>query len=342
MNRLYECIFAMTLTLCICTQFAARPPAVVRQTEGSSRWETYVDYSDPARWLSVADNGKAVDVIYFYPTSYSKPGEDSPEICAIDDPEMMAEAATAYALQATVFSESCNIYAPYYRQADAEYILSLEIDERDRFMRYLSLQDPADALDYYFENFNNGKPFILAGHSQGSQVLLTILSDYMRAHPEYYGRMIAAYVIGYSVTRDYMAANPHLKFARRADDTGVIISYNTVGPGNSGHENGVVLPGALAINPLNWQRGGAYASAAENPGSLNHENDPVEGLADARLDTGRGVVICTSVDAEKYAVPAGGEEFFGPESYHRHDYGFYYVSLQQNVAQRIAAYMDAQ
>ena len=28
--------------------------------------------------------------------------------------------------------------------------------------------DITAALDYYFKNFNNGRPFIIAGHSQGA------------------------------------------------------------------------------------------------------------------------------------------------------------------------------
>jgi hypothetical protein len=39
--------------------------------------------------------------------------------------------------------------------------------------------------------------------------------------------MIAAYVIGFPVTKEYLANNPHLKFAKDSVDTGEIISYNT-------------------------------------------------------------------------------------------------------------------
>lgn len=51
-----------------------------------------------------------------------------------------------------------------------------------------------------------------------------ILDEYMDCHPEEYSRMIAAYVIGFSVTRRFMSANPHLRFAEREDDTGVVVS----------------------------------------------------------------------------------------------------------------------
>ena len=56
------------------------------------------------------------------------------------------------------------------------------------------------ALDYYFEYYNQGRPFILAGHSQGSLMLKIALRDYFKEHTDYLERMIAAYVIGFSIT----------------------------------------------------------------------------------------------------------------------------------------------
>lgn len=80
-----------------------------------------------------------------------------------------------------------------------------------------------------------------------------MLKDYFREHPEYYGRMVAAHVIGFSVTRDYLEANPHLRFAAGESDAGVIISWNTEGKGNVDTKAGnvVVMPGEVSINPLN-------------------------------------------------------------------------------------------
>ncbi|MFR2406214.1 MAG: DUF3089 domain-containing protein, partial [Eubacterium callanderi] len=120
----------------------------------------------------------------------------------------------------------------------------------------------------YLEHENNGRPFILAGHSQGSNMLLYLLGEYMKAHPVVYRRMVAAYVIGYSVTGDYLAQNPHLRFAEAADDTGVIISYNTEAPGVTA-DNPVLLPGAKVINPISWTRDETLAPAEQSLGSAS-------------------------------------------------------------------------
>ena len=327
----------------LCSLFAgcatqSNVPDIVSRTKGGEKWEDKVDYADPDNWFAAKDTGKAVDVIFFYPTLFGKTGATAPEISDIDDAGMREQVQTVADYQVSVFGEDCNIYIPFYRQVDAAYVLTLPSGDSEALMRYSASQDPARALDYYFEHFNNGKPFILAGHSQGSQILTMLLSDYMKEHPEYYKNMVAAYVIGYSVTDAFLQANPHLKFAEGANDTGVIISYNTEGPGNRGKWNAVVTPGAISINPINWKRDDSYAAASENKGSLV-PGGILEGLADARVDPERGVVICQTMDPAVYAVPAPGDLLFGPESYHLHDYGFYYRNLQENIKVRIGAFI---
>lgn len=164
----------------------------------------------------------------------------------------------------------------------------------------------------------------------------------MTKHPEALKRMVAAYPIGFAVTKDWLAKTG-LKFAEGATDTGVIVSWNTEGPANKDASNMVLAPGGLSINPINWKRDDTYASVKENLGSLTVESKLVTpGIADARVDTVRGSVIVTTADAELYAIPADGAPMFGPESYHLHDYGFFYNNLKQNVADRIKAFLEKQ
>ena len=44
-------------------------------------------------------------------------------------------------------------------------------------LMYEPRSDTFAALDYYFTHYNNGRPFILASHSQGSSMLRIILAD---------------------------------------------------------------------------------------------------------------------------------------------------------------------
>jgi hypothetical protein len=309
------------------------------------------DYSDASHWMVVPSSAdKPVDVFYLYPTSYQKQSDSSPNICAVDDPIMVKYSQLAFARQATAFTTVGNIYAPFYRQADAGYTLTLPQDEQDKVVGGIPTTDATAAFAYYIEHYNNGRPFILAGHSQGSNVLLYLLSGYLKDRPDVYARMVAAYVVGYSVTPDYLAANPHLKFATGPDDTGVIISYNTQAP-EIGGKNPVVLPGALAINPITWTTDETAAAASQNLGSIALNSDgspvlgedgtpaPVKDFADATVDKAQGVIICSTAPVDKLAP---GNAVFPKGVYHSFDYPFYYFDIRANAAERVDKYLAAQ
>ncbi len=301
------------------------------------------NYANSEYWLSLPSSAeKAVDVFYFYPTVFQKTDKNEPNICDINNPIMLKNSKLAFALQASAFEPVGNIYAPYYRQADAAYTLALPLEEQARVIGGIPTADALAAFDYYIQHYNQGRPFILAGHSQGSNVLLYLLSDYMKTHPEVQKRMIAAYVIGYSITPEYLKRNPHLKFAKGAHDTGVIISYNTEAPKVAG-KNPVVLPGAMAINPISWTRGEKTATAAQSLGSVDMEATgklvTQPHYADARVSKERGVVICSTVDVDKLSP---GNQVFPKGVYHHYDYLFYYYNLRENAATRTDHYLKEQ
>lgn len=298
------------------------------------------DYSDNENWMTIPEITHDVDTFYLYPTCYLDDSEDALPICTIDNQAVRLRAQSIYENQATVFEESTNVFAPYYRQSNIYEVMGKNSQELETFQKKEQRTDVYAALDYYFEHYNNGRPFIIAGHSQGSIMTKIVLGEYMAAHPEYRERMVAAYVIGYSITSDWLKEHPYLKFAEGADDTGVIVSWNTEGPGNKGQDNIVVEDGAISINPINWKRDSTYAAADENLGSrmFNEATGSYEvhqNFADAQLDTERGVVICTT----DKAVYTDAVELFGPASFHNNDYAFYYENLRENIKLRVQNYI---
>jgi len=305
------------------------------------------DYSLPDCWLQVPEITKDVDTFYVYSTVYfdSSFEEGAPDYAALDNPEMLLGALGEYATNASVYEDSTNVFVPYYRQAGMRYANEVsKTGNIDAALSGISYDDMSAALDYYFEKCNNGRPFIIAGHSQGSAMVRYILKNYFKKHPEYYERMVAAYAIGYSITKEDLESNPHMKFATGESDTGVIISWHTEGPKNveENARNVAVLPHGISINPLNWKRDETYAPASENLGSYmpNAESEMYEITdvgADAKVVLNRGVIV-TNTTYDQYA-PA---EFFGPQSFHEDDYTLYYNNLKANVAKRIAAYMANQ
>ena len=303
------------------------------------------DYSQEDCWLQLPEITKDVDTFYIYSTLYvdSSFEEGAPDYATLDNPEMVIGAEGEYVTNASVYEDSTNVFVPYYRQAGMRY--ASEVREKtgdiDAALSGISYDDISAALDYYFENCNQGRPFIIAGHSQGSSMVKYALTHYFKEHPEYCQRMVAAYVIGFSVTKDDLEKYPHLKFATGESDTGVIVSWNTEGPRNvkENAPNAVVLPRAISINPLNWKLDETYAPASENLGSFmpNEKAGRYEIAdigADAQVVLKRGVIVTNA----RYDHPAAAE-FFGPQSFHEDDYTFYYNNLKDNVKKRVAAFL---
>ncbi len=304
------------------------------------------DYSQPSCWYKIPEITKDVDTFFVYPTEYLGANEGDPVYAPLDNPEMLEGVKNIdHKYMASVYEDSTNLFMPYYRQAG--FRLEADAWRKTGDIRAALSGTPYDditaALDYYFENYNEGRPFILAGHSQGSAICTLVLQNYFKDHPDYYDRMVAAYVIGFSVTKDELEANPHLKFATGESDTGVIVSWNVEGPKNveENAPNAATLPNAISINPLNWKLDDTYAAASENLGSLvanekTGETEIGDLGADAQVVPDRGVVV-TNANYD----PMEMTELFGPQSFHNGDYTFYYNNIRDNIAKRIAAYQSS-
>lgn len=314
---------------------------------------TPTDYSDADNWMYCdTEPTEDVDLFYIYPTVYND--ADGTDLAAIDDKTVRLVAQLAYGKTGSAFGDYTNVYAPYYRQTNLAVAKGMTGEEYEEYNMQEQRTDIYAALDYFFEHYNNGRPFILAGHSQGACLLKITLGEYMQAHPDYLERMVACYAVGFAVTDDWLEEHPYVKFAEGADDTGVILSWNTEGPDNEGPSL-VVEGNAVSINPITWTRDGTTADASESLGSrtldeatvaagmkdgsitsaeqVNDMWKAVPGVADATVNLERGTVICTTQDDYNEDT-----EIFGTESFHSHDYDFYYEDIKANGQARIAAY----
>jgi len=312
--------------------------------------KTTIDYSQKENWCKFPEITKDVDTFYIFATEYILGSfeEGAPDYGSLDNKEMIEGMGVEYIGHATTYADDTNVFAPYYRQSGLKY--AGKIVERDGNLDAALLgmpyNDIVDALDYYFEHYNEGRPFIIAGHSQGSALVKQVLFRYFKEHQDYYQRMVAAYVIGYAVTKEELETYPYLKFATGESDAGVIVSWNTEGPKNAevDAKTVVLMPGGISINPLNWKLDETYAPASLNLGSLivneqTGEPEIADIGADAQVNLARGSVITNAKAApmpEDTAKIAAA--YFGPDGRHGEDYTFYYNNIKANVAKRIATY----
>jgi hypothetical protein len=307
---------------------------------------TAPDYAQDYYWLSKPDQIEhAVDVFYVHPTVYTQP---DPTNLDLADPELRSYAQGLLVAQAGVYTDSANLFAPSYRQQSAA--LQDDFTARggtDMFIDasfQVSAGDVEDAFSYYLENLNQGRPFILSGHSQGTMTLIDLMRNRF-GDSVLQNQLVAAYLIGYSVTDKDIETYPWMKLAEGASDTGVIITYNTEGPGSVGSP--VYLNGAVAINPLNWRTDGEAAGKDSHLGAVffndakGKEIERIDTFCGAYVDTSKGVLVAFDMEDPKSPeidlvnlgrYPAG--------VYHRYDYAFWFANLKENVATRVAAYLN--
>lgn len=309
--------------------------------------EGQTDYGNSDNWMVCSDApGLKADVFYVYPTAYFNQSSES-LVCSVNHKGMRERAYDNFINKGSVFKMVGNYYVPYYRQASLEYLVNQEENDINPFIRG-PVMDIINAFNYYMKHYNNGRPFILAGHSQGSILLSVLLASVFKDHPEYRQLMVAAYVIGYGVTKAYMNDNPHLKFATGEKDTGVIISYNTESPG-IGSKNITVPLDSLLINPISWKRDEIWVSSDKSLGSHVVKKDrngqlievvDIPHYADAQIDKKRGVLICSTADPEDFRI-LGAEDYFPLGILHNGDYSLYYYDLKENAKKRIETFLNA-
>ncbi len=292
------------------------------------------DYSKQERWalLPEDDSKYKADVFYVYPTIFGGQGY---ELMDVSDDDLKKKARNQALFHTGIFEGQANIYAPFYRQASIE-ILKLTIEQNEQILN-TGINDIEQAFDYYLKHYNKGKPFILAGFSQGSIAVLEIMKNKFY-NKQLTDKLIAAYIIGFSVTESDLKKYPWLKMAKKADDTGVIISYNTQ-IANNGYSY-LLHKGSKAINPVTWKTDNEKSKQHQYKGALmfDSQSGTISGeefpFKTAYLEPETNALV-VDVDEEKYAVNGS---VFPKGILHIYDYMFFYNNLRQNVPQRISSY----
>ena len=312
-------VSVMMLTLfCACTQKADT-----------------VDYSQSENWAYYGiGEGKEADLFLICPTVDM--GKNENYNMSMEDTDTKENFVGALNMERGIYEDSAVMYAPYYRQMTFP-VYSMSDEEMKPYLE-IAYRDVAAAFEYYYKNCNNGRPIILAGFSQGSQLLLMLLEEYFD-DAEYSEKLVAAYCIGWRVTEEDIAEYPHLKMAQGENDTGVIISFNSEA---EGVEDSIMVPGGVktfGINPLNWKTDSTPADKSLNKGAcftsysgeIKRETPELTG---AYLNDVRGTLIVTDIIPSDYS-----NSLFPDGVYHLYDYQFFYRNLQENVAVRLESFL---
>ncbi len=319
------------------------------------------DYRDDTSWIAlpgradasdIAPRGSSVvdeanvlaDVFWVYPTVFMGGQRWNADVrdAALNtriDASPMRE-------QASVFTGCCRIYAPRYRQM----VLGgyLRWSKSSEAATELAYGDVARAFDEFLRR-QNGRPFIVAGHSQGSRLLRLLIERRIDGTP-LARRMVAAYLPGHWIEAAWFDRLRTMTPCRSATDTGCVLTWSSYADGNDASaqrrrlgRNTFYRPEAtgrdyVCINPLNWRADATPAPARANRGGWVHGPGarpaaPVPGVVAARCGDGALYVSPPTAPAfTKQLLPNG--------NFHNYDYNLVYMNVRANAAARVAAWQS--
>jgi hypothetical protein len=287
-----------------------------------------------------------VDVFFVHPTGEMNGADWNSPLNANSQTEenthwMMAN-------QASSFNGCCAVYAPRYREGSILTYFSAPPDIFKKTMD-LAYTDVDRAFTYFLDHYSNGRPFILASHSQGTFHGFRLVKERIDNTP-LASRMVAAYLIGGGITDKDVDALKTVHACTSATDLHCIIHWATWGDGGSPRREGGKL---LCVNPLTWTRDGGRA-----PASLHRGGVPVSGLFQIKMwggDAPAGTAFTplkAPVKAWTWAecrkglltVADQGEGPFsgldmGGKNYHGLDYPLFHMDIRENSQARVEAYL---
>ena len=211
--------------------------ATILRADGSTEVEPHVPAADPS-----------FDCFYVYPTVSNDAG-------AVADWMAGNEETDCVRAQAGRYSRVCRVFAPLYRQITLTALNgNATPSAADRAQGY---DDVIAAFNHYLTHYNQGRGFVLIGHSQGSGVLQRLMAAEIDGRPELRERLIAAHLLGTSVAvpegKDSGGTYKNIPVCRRDDQTGCVLAYATFrdrSPPPSDSKFGKVASGrAVCANP---------------------------------------------------------------------------------------------
>lgn len=325
------------------------------------------DYADPDSWAALPSRvgpedmrpagiddpdiqGSApVDVFFVHPTGYLR-GETWTFNM---DPDTATEENTRWMLanQASAYNGCCNVYAPRYRQASIYAYLRGD-DVREAVLGF-AYKDVARAFDHFLEHMSEGRPFVLASHSQGTHHTARLLEEKIDGTP-LAQRLVAAYIIGGGIARARFDGMHDVSVCADAEDLHCAVHWDTWSEAAIDGDF-ADQAGNVCVNPLSWQPDGGPADRMQHTGAV-----PVSGEFQIALlgeDAAKGVVFeplqapmprmleaqcrggvlfITDQTETDFGSTGGG---FGAGNYHGLDYPVFHMDIRENAKRRVARYL---
>jgi hypothetical protein len=277
----------------------------------------------------------SVDVFFLYPTSYldaskinearlNEANERYRWNADVKDETLNAYTdRTSMLNQASAFN-ACRVFAPRYRQA---HIRSFYIaDTISAIFFDIAYADIKSAFQYYLQYENNGRPFIIAAHSQGTLHASRLLKEFVDGKP-LQNQLVAAYLLGLPVMENYFSQIPPCD---KPGASGCFVSWRTFKKGYEPENVANESFKAVVVNPLTWTLDDDWVTRKANKGTVLYKfNKPKPYNVGAGI---HGNILWSSKPR------FFGNIFFTRKNYHIGDINLFWKNIRENVAMQTVMY----
>lgn len=269
----------------------------------------------------------SIDVFFIHPTTYTQKMTDG---WNADVNNTYINAKTDYSsilYQASVFNAVAKIYAPRYRQAHLSAFFSTDTASANKAFD-IAYSDIKNAFQYYLDNFNQGRPFIIASHSQGTKHASLLIKEMIEGTP-LQQKLVMAYLIGMPVPSNYFSNLPP---CRDSLQTGCFVSWRTFRqnylPSYVKNENFK----AVVTNPLTWCSNNELAPRNLNLGAVLYKFNKVF------PSTNSAIIHNNVLWVSRPKFP--GSFLYLSKNYHPGDINLFYMNIRHNLVGRVFAYFN--
>tara|TARA_R110001632_G_scaffold114733_4_gene226137 strand:+ start:1582 stop:2586 length:1005 start_codon:yes stop_codon:yes gene_type:complete len=265
-----------------------------------------------------------VDVFYVYPTLISDKN-DTRWNTPIDDVKQNEKVlGKAVLMQASAFATSGKVFVPFYRQA---HIRSYKLmNDGGKKALELAYSDVKKAFEVYLENHNQGRPIIIASHSQGTTHTLRLLADFFDRKP-LQEKLVAAYIPGIRVKP---AQFKTIKPMTKPNEIGGFVSWNTFKKGHYPKKDKNWYDGSITTNPITWDESKS-TTLAQHKGFL-YTNKKIYSKA-LKIEITDGLVWSSN--------PKFSKRFFMSflKNYHAGDINLFWQDIKENSELRVKTFL---
>lgn len=279
------------------------------------------DYTDSTMWfVQKSDTARqGADVFYIVSTWEKDWTTSDGALCHYADvynASHRADMDKEISRIAAYMGEGNDFYSPYYRHMTIEIWATQNEDSVDKYVE-LAMDDVRAAFREFQRRRDPERPFVLAGFSQGGRAVVELL----KAMPEELHRyLVAAYVMGYKVTPDDVAATSNIRPAQDSTDVGVTICYNSVS--DVRYIKPIIsVPCAMCINPVNWRTDATPAT--------------LDDTVTVSVAPEHHVLVVQGYSGAEYSPIYG---FLNIGDFHSAEPWLYQECLRRNIQARIRAY----